>query len=297
MELRHLRYFVAVAEELHFGHAAERLSMAQPPLSQQIRQLENEIGTPLFIRTNRRVQLTAAGEVFLNDARAILEKVDVAIETAKRASKGEVGWLGIGFAPSAIYEVLPRILRRFREQFPNVELKLMELPTIEQYQALREKRIHVGFSRLSAPESGIVLEPVVHERLIIALPVNHWLTNRSKLSLHELCAESFILYPSEPESNFCNYVLSICENAGFTPNIVQKTSELQTAVGMVDAGIGVVIVPASTKNIHQEGVVYLPLVDPVPTVDLTLGYRADDQSPVLQHFINICKNYSNKLQK
>ncbi len=148
MELRHLRYFTVVAEELRFRRAAERLFMAQPPLSQQIRQLEEEIGVSLLERTNRRVKLTPAGEVFLAEARDILARIPAAVEKTRRASKGEMGWLGVGFVASATYDVLPAILRRFREQYVDVELVLLEIPGVEQWRALREKRIHVGFARL-----------------------------------------------------------------------------------------------------------------------------------------------------
>lgn len=289
MELRHLRYFVAVAEELHFGRAAERLFMAQPPLSQQIRQLEEEIGTPLLARTNRRVQLTAAGAVFLDEARDILARAEQAVVMAQRASRGEAGWFGVGFVASAIYDVLPRILRRFREQFPDVELVLLELPGVEQWQALREKRIHVGFARLPEPEAGIVLEPVAHDTLMAALPAGHPLAQHAELRLSDLAAEPFILYPPQPESPFGEYVLRLCTEAGFTPRVVQKTGEIQTAVSLVDAGIGVAIVPASTQNLRREGVVYRPLVDPVPTIELTLGYRTNEPSPILPRFLEIVR--------
>src|SRR5262249_33703504 len=155
--------FVAVAEELHFGRAAERLFMAQPPLSQQIRQLETEIGVVLLERTNRRVQLTEAGQVFLDEARSLLERVDQAVLRAQRASRGEAGWLGVGFVASVAYSVLPEIMRRFNERYSEVELVLIELYGGEQGQALREKRIHVGFTRLPGEEEGIVLETVARE--------------------------------------------------------------------------------------------------------------------------------------
>lgn len=289
MELRHLRYFVAVAEELHFGRAAERLAMAQPPLSHQIRQLEQEIGTPLFTRTNRRVQLTAAGEVLLEEARAILARVAQAVEKAQRTGRGEAGWFGVGFVASAIYGVLPLILRRFREAYPEVELVLLELPGLEQWQALRDKRIHVGFARLPVEEDGIVLEQVTQETLLVALPAAHLLAGRPELRLAELAGEALILYPQESESRFAEYVLRLCAAAGFTPQVVQRTGEIQTAVSLVSAGIGVAVVPSSARNLRQEGVVYRPLVEPAPTIELTLGYRANDPSPILPHFLDLVR--------
>jgi DNA-binding transcriptional LysR family regulator len=289
VELRHLRYFVAVAEELHFGRAAERLFMAQPPLSQQIRQLEREVGTLLLERTHRRVQLTAAGQVFLEEAREILARVDQAVLNAQRASRGESGWFSVGFVASATYDVLPAILRRFRERYPDVELVLLELQGMEQWQALRDKRIHVGFARLPAQEEGIILETVAQDALMVALPAAHPLARQKTLPLPALTAEPFILFPQQPESNYAEYIIRLCEAAGFTPRIVQKTGELQTAVSLVDAGIGVAIVPASVQNLRREGVVYRPLMEPAPTVALTMGYREHDPSPILPHFLHIAR--------
>lgn len=289
MELRHLRYFVAVAEELHFGRAAQRLFMAQPPLSQQILQLEREIGTALFARTNRRVELTPAGQVFLQEAREILARVDHAVLTAQRASRGEAGWLGVGFVASATYDVLPVILRRFRERFPEVELVLTELLGTEQGTALRENRIHVGFARLPSDVEGIVLETVAQNSLMVALPTTHRLAEQETLALHDLAEEPFILFPRQPESNYADYIIRLCASAGFTPNIVQKTGEMQTAVSLVYAGIGVAIVPASVQNLRREGVVYRPFAEPVPTIALTMCYRRHDPSPILPHFLAIAR--------
>jgi DNA-binding transcriptional LysR family regulator len=289
MELRHLRYFVAVAEELHFGRAAQRLFMAQPPLSQQILQLEREIGTSLFERTNRRVTLTAAGQIFLQEAREILVRVDQAVVMAQRAGRGEAGWLGVGFVASATYDVLPVILRRFRERFPDVEMVLVELLGTEQGQALRENRIHVGFARLPSDIEGIVLETVVQNTLMVALPATHRLARQESIALSELAAEPFILFPKQPESNYADYIIRLCASAGFTPHIVQKTGEVQTAVSLVYAGIGIAIVPASVQNLRREGVVYRPFTDPAPTIDLSMGYRERDASPILPHFLAIAR--------
>ena len=289
MELRHLRYFVAVAEELHFGRAAQRLFMAQPPLSQQILQLEREIGTSLLERTNRRVQLTAAGQVFLQEARDILARVDHAVLTAQRASRGEAGWLGVGFVASATYDVLPVILRRFRERFPEVEMVLIELLGTEQGQAMRENQIHVGFARLPSDVEGIVLETVAVHPLMVALPATHPLAKQERIDLPELAAEPFILFPRQPESNYADYIIRLCAAAGFTPRIVQKTGEMQTAVSLVDAGIGVAIVPASVQNLRREGVVYRPFAEPAPTIALSMCYRQHDPSPILPHFLAIAR--------
>ncbi|HEY3411660.1 MAG TPA: LysR substrate-binding domain-containing protein [Armatimonadota bacterium] len=289
MELRHLRYFLAVAEELHFGRAAKRLFMAQPPLSQQIRQLESEIGTPLFARTSRRVQLTDAGKAFLTDTQDILDRVDRAGERARRVGRGEAGWLGIGFVSSAIYSHLPEILREFRERYPDVELELMEILGRDQNQALRERRIHVGFSRLGVAEGGIVLESVMNEPLMGALPSLHPLARQDSVSLAEIASQPIILFPHRRDSRYAEFILELCTQSGVPPRVVQETGELQTAVSLVAAGIGIALVPAAARNLHREGVVYRPLAPPVPTVDLSVTYRADETSPVLPRFLRIVR--------
>lgn len=289
MELRHLRYFVAVAEELHFRRAAERLFMAQPPLSQQIHQLEDEIGVRLFERTNRRVALTAAGEAFLIEAHEILARIPSAVEKARRASRGEMGWFGVGFVASATYDVLPTILRRFREQYADVELVLLEIPGVEQWQALREKRIHIGFMRLQSEVEGMAIENLTHDTLVAALPIGHRLSKNSSIRLTELENDPFILYPHHPESSYAEHIVHLCEMAGFSPRIVQKTGEIQTTVSLVDAGIGVAIVPAAAHNLRRDGVVYIPIVDPTPTVELSMGYRQGDSSPILPNFLRIAR--------
>lgn len=289
MELRHLRYFVAVAEELHFGRAALRLHMAQPPLSQQIRQLETEIGVQLFERTNRRVELTPAGQVFLLEARSILESVEQAVTHARRASRGDWGWFGVGFVGSANYDVLPAILRRFRERYPEVELVLQELLGEEQEQALREKQIHVGFTRLSTPEAGFVLEPLIQEPLLLAVPSTHHLATQESVQLRELANEPFILFHQPSPSSYGGYLVRICEEAGFTPRMVQRVGEVQTAISLVSAGIGITLVPGLVQNFQREGVVYKTLTNPSPTIGLMLIYRENDTSPILPHFLQIAR--------
>ena len=290
MELRHLRYFVAVAQELHFGRAATRLHMAQPPLSQQIRQLEEEIGVQLLARTKRRVELTAAGAVFLRDALAILENVGAATTRAQRAALGEWGWLGVGFVGSATYDILPVILRRFREIHPDVELVLDELGGEEQEEALRDKRVHIGFTRASNTAPGIVLETLLQEPLLVALPATHPLAGRDSVHLLDLAAQPFVLFRQSSPYSYGESIVRICEAAGFTPRLAQSVGEMQTAIGLVCAGIGVTLVPGTVRNLQREGVTYLPLAAPAPTIALNLIYRADDNSPLLNHFLKVARD-------
>ena len=289
MELRHLRYFVAVAEELHFGRAADRLFMAQPPLSQQIKQLETEIGAQLFERTNRRVALSDAGVAFLADARVILDRVDQATVRARQIGRGEAGWFGVGFAGSATYDVLPAILRTFRERLPSVELVLHELTWTEQAKALQERRIHVGFARLPQAQEGLVLEMVAREPLIVAAPTAHPFADRDFVPLADVAGEPFLLYPPRRESGYARYIIDLCLEAGFTPRVVQEVGELQTAISLVAAGIGITLVPASVQDLKREGVAYRPLAEPAPTIALTLAYREAETSPLLGRFLEIAR--------
>jgi len=289
VELRHLRYFVAVAQELHFGRAAERLFMAQPPLSQQIQQLEKELGVDLFKRTSRRVELTAAGTVFLEDARAILAHAEVAVLRAQAAGRGESGRFVVGFVGSALYSVLPDILREFSALFPDVELVLQEMLGHEQGRALRERRIHVGFARLPPSEPGVQVEVLVREPLLAAVPAKNPLAYRDSIRLSELAGEPFIIFPRSPESGYSQFLLNICRSAGFSPRIVQEVGETQTAIGLVAAGIGVALVPAAVENLRRSGMAYVPLEEPAPRVDLTIAFAESESSPVLPHFLEIAR--------
>lgn len=263
--------------------------MAQPPLSQQIRQLENEIGVQLFERTNRRVELTSAGLVFLEETRAILASVEQAVTHAQRASRGDWGWFGVGFVGSANYDALPAILRRFRERYPEVELVLEEMLGEEQEDALRENRIHIGFTRLSTPEAGFGMESLMQEPLLLALPATHHLATQENIELRTLANEPFILFHQPSPSSYGGYIVRVCEEAGFTPRMVQRVGEVQTAISLVSAGIGITLVPSTVQNFQREGVVYKSLAEPAPCIGLMLLYRENDTSPILPRFLEIAR--------
>jgi DNA-binding transcriptional LysR family regulator len=289
MELRHLRYFIAVAEEMHFGRAAERLCIAQPPLSQQIQQLERELGFLLFHRTQRRVQLTEAGVMFLDEARQALANLEKAAQAGRRIARGEAGWLGVGFVGTATYAVLPAVLAAFREQYPAVELVLRELVTAKQAQALREKRIHVGLARPSPAEDDITSEPLMAEPLLAALPETHPLAKIESLALIALAAEPFILFPRFPKPSYADFVIATCEQGGFQPRVAQEAAEMQTAISLVAAGMGVTLVPACVQRLQREGMVYRPLDPPTPMTELSAVYRSNDDSPVLHAFLHVLR--------
>ncbi|BAY46239.1 LysR family transcriptional regulator [Scytonema sp. HK-05] len=289
MELRHLRYFVAVAEDLHFGRAAERLHMTQQPLSQQIRQLEDELGVLLFHRTKRRVQLTEPGKAFLVEARQILLKAAQAVEIARQVAQGESGRLKVGFSGFATYSVLPKALRIFRERFPRVELELEEMTTTAQVQALQEQQIHLGLMIPPIPDATLTLEPILREPLVVILPETHPLAAQPELALPTLANESFILVSRHLEPGYYDQCISLFQQAGFTPKVVQKASQKQTILGLVSAGLGVSLAPASIRNIHRTGVVYITLNTLNAEVELVAVWRQDELLPVLRTFLEVMK--------
>ena len=293
MELRHLHYFIAVAEELHFSRAAERLCISQPPLSQQIRALEDELGVKLFERTKRQVHLTEAGKAFLERACLVLAQLEQAIEVTQRIGRGEVGRLTIGFVGSATYTVLPDILSIFREQFPNVELRLREMTTSGQIQALHHKQIDVGIVRSAIDEPGLSVKCILQESIILALPENHPFSDQTSISLHALADESFILFPAKMGPVFYEQIINTCQQAGFSPKVAQEAVQMQTIIGLVAAGLGIAFVPASLQNFHRSGVVYRPIQKQTSKTGLYLTWRQHDSSPVVQAFLSLVRETTN----
>ena len=289
IELRHLRYFIAVAEELHFGRAADRLHMAQPPLSQQIRQLEAELGFQLLYRTKRSVALTEAGQVFLEDCRKIFRQLDQAIRTGQQASRGELGQLAIAFVSSAAYNVLPSILQAFRAAMPQVRLELHELTTDQQVQWMQDGRIDVGFVRPPIESDQLQLMTIFREPLVVALPIAHPLVEQAQVSLASLASEPFILFPRPLAPGLYDQIISLCQQAAFSPNVVQEAIQMQTIVTLVASEIGIAIVPISLQNLQRTGVVYKPLIEPTPQAAIALAWRTQDTSPTVQRFLEVVK--------
>ncbi len=288
MELRHLRYFVAVAEDLHFSRAAARLHIAQPALSQQIRRLEQEIGVSLFNRTKRRVELTAAGRAFLDQAQRVLVQTDRAVRTAQRAGHGEIGQLAIGFVPSADLDVLPRVLRLWRARFPDVEIDLYTMLPAAQIEALRDGRIHVGFVRLPVDESGLVVKSIRREPLLAVLPRRHRLARAARVRVADLAGETLIIFARHVAPGYYDVFMSACGRAGFTPRVFHAGS-MQTNLALVSAGLGVTMLPASIRSLRRDGVVYRDLAPPVPYVEMAIAYRRDERSTVLPAFLEVVR--------
>ena len=289
MELRHLRYFVTVAEELHFGRAAERLSIVQPSLSQQIQQLENELGFPLFYRTKRSVELTDAGKVFLVEAKHVLAQVQEAKRAAQRAYRGEVGRLVIGYISSSTYDLLPMMLRVYRERFPDVEVGLRELTTQEQVRALEEEYIDVGLMRLPINAPMINVEVVRREPIVCVLPEGHPLASRERIAVSLLADEPFVLQSSQRGGGYYVQLMKLCLSSGFTPNVVQEVTEMHTIVSLVAAGMGISLVPLSAHNIRSQGVVYRALEGPPALTEMAVAWLRNSRSALVQNFLAVAR--------
>jgi DNA-binding transcriptional LysR family regulator len=290
IELRHLRYFVAVAEELHFGRAARRLGIAQPPLSQQIQRLETELGVLLFDRANRRVELTAAGRTLLDEGRRVIESFHAATDAARRAARGETGSLTVAFAASVMFLSLPKIIRRFRDQFPNVRLELRELPTGSQIVALRTGDLDVGFLREPPHDDAFVTETVMRERLVLALSKRHELASRKRLRLIDVANEDFVLFPRDLAPGLHAHVLAMCAEVGVHPRIVQTSRELYTTISLVEAGLGVTIIPEGVRKMGWRGVRYYPVVSPYAITRIDAAWRPDNRSPIIPAFLEIARS-------
>lgn len=290
MELRHLRYFRAVAEELHFGRAAERLHIAQPPLSQQIRQLEDELGVTLLVRSTRRVELTAAGEAYLHRAIAILDAVDAAGQQAQRIAEGQQGTLAIGCVGSATYSLLPPLVRTLREELPGLDVSVRgEMLAPAQIAALTSGEIDLGLLRPPVTGSELVVETVRRDRLIAALPEGHPLAGGDSVAIGELRDAEFIAHAGHGRSVMNGVLISICARAGFVPQIHHEVEETSTLVTLVAAGLGVAIVPEATAALGLAGVRYLPLVPRAPEVDLAVARLATDPSSMIEQVLGVLR--------
>ncbi|MFN8650436.1 MAG: LysR family transcriptional regulator [Gemmatimonadales bacterium] len=289
IELRHLRYFSILAEELHFGRAAARLGIAQPPLSQQIRRLETVLGTRLLDRTSRRVQLTEAGEVFLQGVQRILTGVAVTAEATRRTGRGEAGELRVAFAATVMFLALPQIIREFRARFPRVHLDLREMPTGPQLEGLRQGTIEIGFVREPRPDPALEMVTVMREPLRIAVNRSHPLAARPTLAVKDLSDEPFVLFPAELAPGLHAQVLSLCKSAGFVPRIVEESRELYTSVSLVEAGVGVSILPASVEKLGWRGVRYRPIPSAGAETRIAAAWRKDRPKPVIEAFMGVVK--------
>ncbi|WP_249998643.1 LysR family transcriptional regulator [Actinoplanes sp. M2I2] len=290
MELRYLAAFVAVAEELHFGRAARRLQMAQPPLSQLIRQLEKELGVQLFERSTRSVRLTSAGETFLEPARRVLEDVDVAKRAATTAATGEYGRVTIGFAGAASHAALPRLARAVRATHPGLELVM----TVQKYanvvlESVADGTVDLGFVRMPVDRPGLRARVIANDQLVCALPIDHPLAGKDEVDLSDLAYEPFVGLPANAGSTLRDAMTRTCEEAGFTPQVVQEAPDSNTVLALVSAGVGVTLTLKSVEHICQGGLVYLPLADRTVLLPAALAWRTDNPSAALRAVLTIAE--------
>lgn len=283
MELRHLRYFICVAEEKNIGRAAQRLYISQPPLTRQIQQLEDQLGVQLFNRTNRGVELTDAGRVLYDDARSILGMTERAIERSNKAALGQLGRVDVAIFGSGIFGAIPKLVHAFRQAHPEVSIFLHNMVKDEQVDALRHGRITLAFNRLMRPIEGLVSETLLTEPLYVAMPVDSSLAKKKSVSMQELENIPLVLYPTGARPSFIDQVQDMCRACNFSPLVAQEVEDVVHAVALVATGFSATLVPHSATSLALPGIMYKPLEHPnLSHVDLCCIYRSNDDSPILQ---------------
>ena len=289
MEFRQLIYFIAVAEELNFSKAAERLHLSQPALSKQIRALESSLELELFNRTKHWVRLTPAGKQFLVTARGTLQQLEQGVKVARQIASGETGRLRIGFPNPALLTIMPNILKEYRSLYPQVELTLVGGGTETQVEALRTHQVDVSLVYTPIYEDSLSLCPLYEETFLVALPKSHSLAKRKRVALKSLADEPLILYPRSLAPVLYSEFLQCCNRAGFVPNIVQEGEMTDTRLGLVAAGVGVAFIIAGLQNLRLKGVIYRPLENNFPKLKLALAWRKEESSPLVPQFLKITK--------
>lgn len=291
MDIRQLRYFVAVAEEKNFSRAAERLHVSQPPLSTQVKALEGELGVELFRRSNRGVALTVAGQLFYDEVRIVLRRLEQARLKAQSAGRGDIGLLAVGFVSIVDYGVLPPTLKRFRAQFPGVEVELHEFTTDAQIKEIRAGRLDLGIGIGPVEEPDLAFEAIWREKLVLAAPAGHPLLRREgPVSLAALANESFVITPRDVASGLHDLILETCREQGFTPRITQRARQMQTIISLVASGMGFALVPESVRNLQRSGVEYRSLRGASARIELGILRPRDDANPPAEHFTAVLKD-------
>ena len=293
MELRHLRYFIAVAEERHFTRAAEKLGIAQPPLSQQIKKLEQELGTLLFRRLTRGIELTAAGTIFLEDARGIMSQVERARSRAISVARGESGRMCIGFASSAVFHPLvATLIRYYRDRYPRVTISPIEGSTPSLVQGMDSGDIDAAVVRLPFNECGddYRLNVLAEEDMLIVLPAHHPLAREDAIALAALERETLILFPRSIGPGLYDSIIAACRKEGFSPSLGQESPQVPSTVNMVAAGFGVSIVPASIRSVHAEGVTYHRIKGEPLKVQIALAHRAHERTQVVLNLVQMIRS-------
>jgi DNA-binding transcriptional LysR family regulator len=292
IELRHLRYFIAVAQELNFGRAAKRLKITQPSLSRQIQKLERELAVKLFERLPSQIQLTQAGELFLTEAQQILAKVEQGIQIAQRANRGEIGHLKIGFQGSAVYDLIPNSIRTFRGSFPNVDVIIQSMGTSEQISAIANNQLDLGFVVPPINHSNLIVETIFQEPVVVVLPESHPLASKTEITIADLGDEPLILASRDRGCGLFEEISNLYYQAGLRLNVIYAAREMQVMLGFVAAGMGISLLPAYVQNLQRLGVVYRSLKPHAPVVELAIAYQSNNYQPTLQAFLEIVKQQS-----
>ncbi len=294
MELKHLTSFVAVAERLSFVRAAGDLHLSQPALTAQIKHLEEELGVQLFIRNRRTVRLTEAGTLFLIEAKATLSRAALAVERVQKAARGEIGRLTIGFVSSAALAVVPSIVIAFRKKNPGVTLDLINLRTASQVKGLLDKSIDIGFLRLPLSHEDLEITVIHRERFVVVLPRGHRLAREKRMRIAQLRDEPFVAYGRQWAPGFFDSVVQLCTREGFSPNIIQETGEMYTAIALVAAGAGIAILPRSVVLAQSAKVIMKPLPQSSGISEIAIATRAKDQSPLVRSFLMLAAEHAKK---
>ncbi|SFQ01830.1 LysR family transcriptional regulator [Variovorax sp. 770b2] len=289
MEIRQLRYFVAVADDLSFRRAADKLHVAQPALSRQIQQLEALLGVLLIERDKRHVALTPAGDAVLKQARTVLTQMQQLPLLAQRAAAGHTGHLRVGFISLVAYEFLPMLVRGFRSEFPNVDVKLNEFQVLQQFEPLMREDIDVAILRLLKPDAAIASYVIQRQRFVVALPKGHPLCQCESVAVGDLAREEFVSLPAGPGRTFGGLTLKFCRDAGFEPKAMHDVGDSQAMMGMVGAGVGVAIVPEAIRHLHTDGVEYRPLSDLEERAEIAIAWRARDTNPLVSGFVGAAR--------
>jgi DNA-binding transcriptional LysR family regulator len=285
MELRQIRSFLSIAETLHFGRTSEMIHLSQPALSLQIRALEDEIGVRLFERNRRKTSLTAAGVAFREEATQALLGLDQAVHKAKLAANGKLGILRIGFISTAGNEIVPTIVRQFRERNADVEFSLRNILTIDQIQMLEAGSLDIGFLRLPIPaHSGLEVVTVHREPFVLVVPSSHKLAKRKRIRLREASGEDFVMYERAYAPGFHDLIFGMLRDAGIIPNVRQAAGEMPTLISLVDSGTGVAILPASTVKRSVASVLACEIADKIPMSEIGIAVRKGNRAPVVDNF-------------
>lgn len=285
LDSRRLRVFLVVADELHFSRAAQRLHLSQPALSQQVRGLERTLGVDLFVRTSRQVALTPAGEALLQRAPRALHELDRAVEAAQQAARGVTGRLSIGSVRTGLASVVPTVMREFTLAHPEVRFEVAHMDTTQQLRALTEGTIDVGIVRAASPTRPLVIEPLVSEPLMLALPARHRLAGADQIDPGELAGEKFVSWPRYLGADFSDIVVAFCRAHGFSPTVVTEGDDIDTQLAMVAAGFGVSLQPAFYAGSCPTGVVFRPLMGRPPLVALQIAWRRGTAPPAVAEFV------------